>query len=473
MRGSADPGVPLVRFRFEGRTLTAPEGVTVAAALTAHGLRVFGRSSKFHRPRGVRCGNGTCSCCAMRVDGLPGVRTCITPVREGMAVEREGGWPSAGADLGRAAELAAPLLHAGFYYSWFRRSPRAWHVAERVLARAAGQTALPEREAAARLLARARLERVRGGVVVTGGGVAGMSAAVAAAGAGAPTLLVERHPLLGGRAVDGPEPRRLRTRVGELARGGGLRVLTGAEVAGWYEEGVLAVVAGDDLLLVEPAAVVLATGVHERIPPFRGGDLPGVLACGAARRLLRCGALARRRALVVTDRDDGYVLAAELAAGGVEVVAVADLRAGGREPLGSARAATGPPAPVFGGVRDLRAHGRVSVRAATLALEGPGGAGRRCVRLTCDLVCVAAGGLAADELVRQALAAGAFVLEPVVAAAPPAADGVARHRLPGGVPLLLAGTVCGSVSSAGAAAAGEAAGSEAAQACASTSIPMA
>ena len=121
-------------LHFEGRRLQVSEGQTVAAALTAHGVRVFGRSSRYHRPRGVRCANGTCSCCAMRVDGLPGVRTCVTQVRDGMRVEREHAWPSADFDLLRAAELAGPALHAGAYYRWFRRSPRLWVWAERALA---------------------------------------------------------------------------------------------------------------------------------------------------------------------------------------------------------------------------------------------------------------------------------------------------------------------------------------------------
>ena len=459
--GPAAREARLVRFVFEGRPLTAPEGGTIAAALTAHGLRVFGRSSKYHRPRGVRCGNGTCSCCAMRVDGLPGVRTCITPVREGMVVEREGAWPSASVDAGRAAELAAPLLHAGFYYSWFRRSPRAWRVAERALARAAGQTTLPAPEALERF-ALARLERVRGGVVVAGGGVAGMSAAVVAAGAGVPTLLIERHPILGGLAADGSERGRLTGEVREAQHAGCLRVLTGAEAAGWYEEGVLAVVAGDDLLLAEPGAVVLASGAHERLLPFLGGDLPGVVAAGAARRLLRHGALARRRAAVVTDRADGYELAAELAGAGVEVAAVADVRAGGR--VAAARTPPSGPAPVYHGLRDLRAHGRLAVRAVTLELDGSPGHGPRRVHVACDLVCMAVGGLPADELVRQALASGALALQPVAGAPPAGPDGVVRLHLPGGAPLLLAGAVCGSASSDETAAAGEAAGRQAAAA---------
>ena len=138
-----------IEFVFEGRTLTAREGDTVAAALFAHGVRVFGRSSKYHRPRGYRCGRGHCSACAMRVDGLPGVLTCVTPVRAGMKVEREHAWPAADFDVLRAADALSPLMPPGFYYRRFRRSPRLFAAFERGLAHVAGQGQLGERRGGA------------------------------------------------------------------------------------------------------------------------------------------------------------------------------------------------------------------------------------------------------------------------------------------------------------------------------------
>ena len=72
------------------------------------------------------------------------------------------------------------------------------------------------------------------------------------------------------------------------------------------------------------------------------------------------------------------------------------------------------------------------------------------------------GGRPVDELVRQALAAGAFVLETSSVARPAGPDGVGRYRLPSGAPLLLVGSVCGGGTAVAAAAAGDAAGREAA-----------
>jgi len=76
-----------VEFLFDGKPIKAYEGETIAAALFAAGIRIFSRSFKYHRPRGLFCMSGHCSNCLMRVDGIPNVRTCMEQVRSGMRVE--------------------------------------------------------------------------------------------------------------------------------------------------------------------------------------------------------------------------------------------------------------------------------------------------------------------------------------------------------------------------------------------------
>ena len=75
-----------MHVEFEGRAVEAREGDTVASALYRSGLRVFSRSFKLHRRRGLYCLTGDCPNCLMTVDGEPGVRTCVTPVQDALKV---------------------------------------------------------------------------------------------------------------------------------------------------------------------------------------------------------------------------------------------------------------------------------------------------------------------------------------------------------------------------------------------------
>ena len=78
-----------VAFTFEGRELTGYEGETIAAALHAAGVRFLHESAKKHRPRGLFCAIGNCSSCLMKVNGIPNIRVCVEPLREGIVVERQ------------------------------------------------------------------------------------------------------------------------------------------------------------------------------------------------------------------------------------------------------------------------------------------------------------------------------------------------------------------------------------------------
>lgn len=75
----------------DGRPIQAVEGEPVAAALLAAGVYAMRTTVKRGEPRGVFCAIGRCTDCVMTVDGIPNVRTCITPVREGMKVATQRG----------------------------------------------------------------------------------------------------------------------------------------------------------------------------------------------------------------------------------------------------------------------------------------------------------------------------------------------------------------------------------------------
>src|ERR687898_1361528 len=76
-------------FEFDGKPVRALEGDTIASALFAGGRRVFSRSFKYHRPRGLLCCSGSCPNCLMTVDGVPNVRVCVEPVRHGAEIRTQ------------------------------------------------------------------------------------------------------------------------------------------------------------------------------------------------------------------------------------------------------------------------------------------------------------------------------------------------------------------------------------------------
>lgn len=79
-----------ISFYFEEKKLQARRGDTIASALIANGIDIFGYT-EHGKPRGFFCAIGKCSSCLVEVDGVSNVRACITPVREGMQVKRQVG----------------------------------------------------------------------------------------------------------------------------------------------------------------------------------------------------------------------------------------------------------------------------------------------------------------------------------------------------------------------------------------------
>lgn len=80
-----------ISFTFNGKKLYGVKGDTIASALHENGIKKLSESIHLKRPRGFYCAIGNCASCNMLVDGKPNVRTCITPLLEGMVVENQVG----------------------------------------------------------------------------------------------------------------------------------------------------------------------------------------------------------------------------------------------------------------------------------------------------------------------------------------------------------------------------------------------
>ena len=280
-------------LEFEGRQVPVQAGDTIASALFRAGVRIFSRSFKYRRPRGLYCLTGDCPNCQLTVDGEPGVRACVTPARGGQRVNRPTGSPSADFDLGALLWQARPLLPVGFYYKTMLRPRAIWSMAEGVIRRLSGLGPVPRDQPVTR---RERLSH-HPDTCVLGGGVAGLTAALEASERGESVLLADEG-AIGEKQAPGPAQTRIAQLQQTLAQRPRVRLLERATAVGIYEGPLIPIVAPDFLHLVLPKRVVVATGAVERHPLFPGNDLPGVWLGRGAARMAGVHRLAPGRAMV-------------------------------------------------------------------------------------------------------------------------------------------------------------------------------
>jgi sarcosine oxidase subunit alpha len=326
-----------IEFTFDGRTFQAHPGDTVGSALAAAGVRTLSRSFKYHRPRGMLCCAGRCPNCLVDVDGVPSVRACVAPARDGMTVRHQNAWPSLGLDVMSLAGRFDRLLPIGFYYKIFHRPRFLWPLFEAILRRIAG---LGRIDPAARPESHVRTRHLHAEVTVIGGGGAGCLAALDAAAAGARVVLIDEGDELGGHwrlteatiqgdaRVEGLPGHAAARRLHALAmEHPDIEVLTATTAFGLYEGSLVAASADTTLVRIRTRQVVLATGAAEVPALFANNDLPGVmLGTGVLRLARQYGVAAGRRVAVVTDDDAGWAVAGELIRAGLTVVAIVDSR---------------------------------------------------------------------------------------------------------------------------------------------------
>ena len=339
-----------VSFRFDGREYGGYKGDTLASALLANGVRLMGRSFKYHRPRGVLTAGSEEPNALVEVVGrsnqTPNVRATVQEVFDGLEARSQNRLGSLRFDLLAVNDLMAPFFSAGFYYKTFMWPRAFWEgIYEPAIRRAAGLGRLSGRhDEGAYEKAHAFCD-----LLVIGAGPAGLMAALVAARSGADVILADENPMLGGRLASdlgpiGGEPAAIWVAgvEAELRALPNVRIMTRTTVTGAYDGGTYGAL--ERVGLHKPARpnlprecfwrivarrTVLASGALERPIAFPMNDRPGVMMASAVRTYLnRFGVAPGKRVTLFANTDAARATARDLMAAGVQVAAIVDPRPG-------------------------------------------------------------------------------------------------------------------------------------------------
>lgn len=338
-----------VVFRYDGVVYQGVEGDTLASALLANGVRLVGRSFKYHRPRGIfTAGPEEPNALVQLEEGQftePNTRATQVMLYQGLSARSQNCFPSVGFDLGAVNSLISRFLPAGFYYKTFMWPASLWMTYEKFIRRAAGlgnspQTPDPE-----------RYEQVYAhcDVLVVGAGVAGLSAAQTAARLGVKVTLVDEQNQPGGSAlysratIDGEAAESwVASQLDALRQMPNVQVLLNTTTTAYLDYNYITAAEkiNDHLPLaaresgvvrqrfwkIRAKQVVLATGSIERPLLFADNDRPGVMLASAVRAYInRYAVLPAHRLVVFTNNDSAYATAIDAHQVGAHVVIV-DLR---------------------------------------------------------------------------------------------------------------------------------------------------
>ncbi|TNC63217.1 sarcosine oxidase subunit alpha family protein [Rubellimicrobium roseum] len=391
-------------FTFDGHPYRGFAGDTLASALLANGQMMVGRSFKYHRPRGLVASgheepNGLVNLGAgERME--PNQRATVTPLKDGMVALSQNRFPSLDLDLGVVNDtLLGRFLPAGFYYKTFMWPRSFWkHVYEPFIRKSAGLGRVPE----GRDPDRYEHFHAHVDVLVAGGGIAGLSAALAAGRSGQRVLLLEQAPHWGGRAlvdepeIDGtPAAYWVERTVAALEAMPNVRLRLNTQVSGVYDHGYVIACEQLDgagprqrLWRIRTKRIVSAIGAIERPLAFAGNDVPGVMLASAMRDyLVNWGVSVGDRVAIVTNNDDAYRTALAVHRAGLIVPVIVDARPNPSGELVRQARELGLRIEAGRGIAKVKGRGRVT-GVSLCALAGEGAA---IEDIGCDAVAMSGG----------------------------------------------------------------------------------
>ena len=306
---------------------------TIASALFANGVRVFGHHPKDGSPQGIFCANGQCAQCLVLADGKP-VKSCMELVQPGLQVEPAEGLP----ELPRVSDV--PGLRD--------------------------------------------IETIEVPALIIGGGPAGLSAAIELGKRGIETLVVDDKHRLGGKLV--LQTHRFFGSINAVYAGTrGIDIATRLEkevrtfdcVRIWLNSTALAVFADqkigilhddNEYVLVKPQVLLVAAGAREKALAFKGNTLPGVYGAGAFQTLVNRDLVKpTERLFIVGGGNVGLIAGYHALQAGINVVGLVEAlpECGGYKVHKDKLARMG--VPIYTSHTIVSANGTESVESVTMA----------------------------------------------------------------------------------------------------------
>ena len=339
-----------IKFEFNGKKLSGYDGDTLASALLSNDQVLVGRSFKYHRPRGIVSSGSEEPNALINLGEKekfePNQRATTTELFDGLKATSQNHWPSLNFDIGVINNYLARFLPAGFYYKMFIHPRPFWkYIYEPFIRKSAGLGRAPSQKD------NSKYEHFYAfyDLVIVGGGISGLNAALAAAESGLKILIMEQTSQWGGRClVDFPSINEetsseyISRLLSKLRKFKNVTMRSRMMGAGVYDHGYLLGyerlndhLANDEgprhrLWRIRAKQIVTATGAIERPLSFPGNDVPGIMLASAVRDYaVNFGIAAGNKTAVYTNNDDAYRTAIILNQVGIEVPVIIDARVNG------------------------------------------------------------------------------------------------------------------------------------------------